>query len=84
MFSDFFLPRKSCPLQDKQETYCRAGQTKDYNTAHAHCMLDTYGYKHTLRICNTYSFSTGTTVARTRLNVMLHYITCLVLINFEC
>jgi len=22
--------------------------------AHAHCMLDTYGYKHTLRVSNTY------------------------------
>jgi hypothetical protein len=21
-----------------------------------HCMLDTYDYKHTLRICNTFSF----------------------------
>jgi len=40
--------------------------------AHAHCMLDTKGYKHTLRICNTYCFSAATTVARTRLNVTLH------------
>ena len=22
-------------------------------TAHAHCILDNYGYRHTLRICNT-------------------------------
>ena len=36
------------------------------------------GYKHTLRICNTYSFSTTTTVAQTRLNVTLyvHYLPC--------
>ena len=37
--------------------------------AHAHCMLDTYGYKHTLMICNTHCFSTAIMVARTRLNV---------------
>jgi hypothetical protein len=40
--------------------------------AHAECRLNTYGYKCTLRICNTYCFSTATIVARTRLNVTLH------------
>jgi len=35
-------------------------------------ILDTQAYKHTLRICNTYCFSTATMVARTRLNVGLH------------
>ena len=29
------------------EKYGRAGQAKDDNTAHALCMLDTKGYKHT-------------------------------------
>jgi len=52
--------------------YCRAGQTTDDNMAHAHCMLGTSGYRHTVRICNTYWFSTVTMVARTRLNVTLH------------
>jgi len=33
-------------------------------------------YKHTLRICNTYRFSTATIVARTRLSVIL-YVYCL-------
>ena len=28
--------------------------TTDENTWHAHCMLDTLGYKHTLTLCNTY------------------------------
>ena len=32
------------------------------------------GYKHTLRICNTYCFSTATVVARTRLNT---YVDCI-------
>jgi len=33
---------------------------------------------HTLRICNTYCFSTATVVTRTHLNVKLQYIACLV------
>jgi hypothetical protein len=33
--------------------YCRAGPTTDDITAHAHCMLDTQGYKYIPRICNT-------------------------------
>jgi len=58
------------------ETYFRAGQATDKNMAHAHCMLDTQGYKHTLRICNTYCSSTTTMVTRTPLNVTL-YVHCL-------
>jgi len=27
---------------------------------HAHCLLDNWGYRHTLRICNTYCFSAAT------------------------
>ena len=48
------------------EKYCRAGQDTGVNMVHAHCMLDTEGYKHTLTICNTY-FSTTTMVTRKRL-----------------
>ena len=40
------------------EKYGRAGQATNENMVHAHCVLDTEGYKHTLRICNTYCFST--------------------------
>jgi hypothetical protein len=38
--------------------YSRAGQATYYNMAFAHCMLYTFGYKHTLRICKrpTYCF----------------------------
>jgi len=32
--------RKSCPLSDNVDKYCRAGQATDENMAHAHCMLD--------------------------------------------
>jgi len=49
--------------------YNQTGHRWQYNTAHAHVMLDNPGYKHTLRVCNTYSFSTATVVTRTRLSV---------------
>ena len=38
------------------------GRGTDENMAHAHCILDNYGNTHTLTICNTYCFSTATTV----------------------
>jgi len=41
---------------------CQTGQRWQYNTAQAFCMLDKEGYRHTLRICNTYCFSTVTMV----------------------
>jgi hypothetical protein len=46
--------------------YCREGQATDDKMAHAHCVLDTQGYKHILRTCNTYFFSMATINARTR------------------
>jgi len=39
---------------------------------YAHCMLDTYGCRHTLRICNTYCFFIASMVTRKRLNVTLY------------
>ena len=39
--------RKSLRLWDNLEKHCRAGQNTDGNKAHAHCMLDNEGYKHT-------------------------------------
>jgi hypothetical protein len=42
--------RKSCCLWDAEKC-CRAGQASDDNTAHAHRMLDTQGYKHTHSGC---------------------------------
>jgi len=54
------------------------------NMAHAHCMLNTSGYKHTLTICNTYCFYTANVVTRTHLNVTLyvHCLSCLELPEF--
>ena len=34
------------------EKNCRSGQATDDNMVHAHCMLDTEGYKHTFRLCH--------------------------------
>jgi len=72
------LFRKSCLLWDYVDKYCRAIQTTENVMAHARCMLDTSGYKHTLGIRNNYCFSTATVVARTRLNVTLqvHSLSC--------
>jgi hypothetical protein len=55
------------------------------NMAHVYYMLDTYGYSHTLRICNTYCFTTVTIVARTRLNIVIRRLPELlnVLTNFK-
>jgi len=59
---------------------CRAGQATDDNMAHTRCILDTYVHKHTLRICDTFCFSTATLVTRRLLNVTLHvqHVGCLV------
>ena len=45
------------------------------------CMLDTESYKHTLRLSDTYCFSTAAMVTRTRLYVMLyaHWRSCLLI-----
>jgi len=41
VFNNIFFLRKSCCLWDNVEKYCRAGQARDFNMAHAHCMLNT-------------------------------------------
>ena len=62
---------KSCRENKNIHFMFRAGQATDDNTTLARCTLDTKGYKHTLRIHNTYSFSTARVAARMRLNVTL-------------
>jgi len=49
--------------------------------AHAFCLLDTYGYRHTLIICNTYCFCTGNMALRTRLNAKFIHIWPILLIR---
>jgi len=72
-------PLKSRRLLGNVEKYFIAMQATDDNMAHAHCMLDTYGYKQILRISITYCVSTVTVVARTRPNVTsyIHFPSCL-------
>jgi len=53
-----------------QTKYCRARQATDDNMPHAHCMLDTKGCKHTLRICNTCCLSTATMLVHERTPVL--------------
>ena len=67
--SIFFL--KSCRLWGKVRKYDRARHVKDDNMALSLCMLDTYGYKHTFRICGNNCFRTAKTVTRMRLTVTL-------------
>jgi hypothetical protein len=43
--SNKFIFRKSCRLWGNVEKYSTAGQATDETMAHAHCMLDTQGYK---------------------------------------
>jgi hypothetical protein len=70
VFSNFL--KKILLFMGHVEKYCINGQTADDNMTHAHCMLHTKGYKHTLRICNTHCFSTAKMVVRTDLNVTLY------------
>jgi hypothetical protein len=70
-FSKTFL-KKLCLLSDNMEKYGTARQPTEGNRAQTHCMLDNYGYKHKLRLCNTYCFSKSTMVRRKRLDVTLH------------
>jgi hypothetical protein len=45
---------KSYYLGNNEEKCGKAGKDTGDNMARAHCMLGNYGYRHTLRICNTY------------------------------
>ena len=58
--------------------YSGTRQATDDNMVHANCMLDDYGYKHTLAVYNTYCISTATVVTRTCLIVTLyiHFLSC--------
>ena len=56
--------------------WSRTRHRRQYDMAHALCILCNYRYKHTLRICNPYCFPTAKMVMRTLLNVTL-YLHCL-------
>jgi len=60
-------------MKKNVEKYCRIGQVTDDNMANGHFMLDNWGYKHTITICNAYCFSTATKIARTHHNCLPRY-----------
>jgi hypothetical protein len=53
LFNNSFFLTKLYRLRDNVEKHGRARQAIDDNMAYARCTLDTYAYKHTLRIRNT-------------------------------
>jgi hypothetical protein len=50
--------------------YSYTGYTWQHDKRHA-LWVDNWGYKHTLRMCNNYWYSTATIIVRTRLSVAL-------------
>jgi hypothetical protein len=72
-----FLFSKTVPFMRQCGKYGRVGQATDDNIIWRMRILCCY--RHTLRICNNYCFSTATMVNRMRLNVTLHahYLACL-------
>ena len=69
VMSNYGYKKISVPVIFETLVYGRAGQASDENIAHAHSMLDDKGWRHKIRICNTYCLSTAAVVTRTRLNV---------------
>jgi len=53
-----------------------SGWATDDNMTYAHCIRNSWGYKHTLRICNTHCIFIATMVARTCLSVT-SYVDCM-------
>ena len=76
IFSSVTFFFKFCRLVWKNMV--RAGQATNDNMAHACCMLNEWGYKHTLGICNSYCFSMATVFAwRLQLCLYMRCLSCL-------
>jgi hypothetical protein len=72
-FSNFFFRKSRCLCYNVGKIwYSQTGQRWQCSIVHAHCMVDEYGYRHTLGICNTYCFLTSTVVTRTHRSVPLY------------
>ena len=54
MFNNFFFPPQNRAVYEIMWKNMAELDRSHDNMAHAHFMLDTYGYRHTLKICNTY------------------------------
>jgi hypothetical protein len=60
------------------EKYFTTGETTDDNMAHGNSMLDTEGYKRTLRLCNSYSFLNGYATAH---QCYIYYLYCYLILD---
>jgi len=82
MFDLLFL--KYHAVCENVEKYCTLGQATDDNMAHERCTVDKSGCKHTLRVRNTYCFSTTKMVARPSHDVTLyaHGLSCVLLPSY--
>ena len=75
VFSNFFLPRKSCFYEIMWENIAERGRpqmTKWRMRIACWISKATNTHTHTHKLCNNCSFSTATMVTRTRLNVTLY------------
>jgi hypothetical protein len=77
MINNFFF-LKWCRLLNNAEKYRRAGQVTDDNMEHAHCLLDTSGYKCILRMSNANLFPLQQWLHERRSTFRYTYIACLV------
>jgi hypothetical protein len=69
--------RKSWRLGHNVEKCGRARQaTRQYNTAHAHCMMDDWRYRHMLRMRNIYAFKWQQWL-RERTSILRLYVKCI-------
>jgi hypothetical protein len=63
--------------------YSQIDHWRQYNMAHALCMLDNWGYRRAFTICNTYCFSVATMVTR-NLTIVALYVYCLCCLFWYC
>jgi len=70
-FSTIFTPKIVPFMRCRGWGHAWRDQRGQNNTAHALCMLDKRGYRQTLRIFNTYCFSTATMLTRRRLMFLI-------------
>jgi hypothetical protein len=65
-FSNYFFLIRAVQEIMWKILYSRASHGWQCTAFHALCILDNYGYRRTLRICNTHCFSTVTMITRMR------------------
>jgi hypothetical protein len=75
VFSNF-LSEKVVPfVRHCRKVLCSRTGQRWHNAAHSLCMLGNKGYKHTIKMCNTYCFPTANIVRQTRNNITV-YLQC--------